>query len=210
MIVERLILGAYETNCYILRSSETATDCLIIDAGFDGDKLVGFLRQHNFNPVALVLTHGHIDHIAGVIALRTEFPDIKVYIHELDVEMFTHPEQNLSAFAGYSFTTEPADSIIRDGDIIEKAGVKFQVLHTPGHTSGGISLYSEQDGIAFVGDALFAGSVGRTDFPGGDMARLIASIKDKLLKLPDKTVVYPGHGPATTIGEEKVHNQYLQ
>jgi hydroxyacylglutathione hydrolase len=210
MIVERLILGAYETNCYILRSSETARDCLIIDAGFDGDKLVGFLRQHNFNPVALVLTHGHIDHIAGVIALRTEFPGIKIYIHELEAEMFTRPEQNLSAFAGYSFNTEPADSIIRDGDLIEEAGVKFQVIHTPGHTLGGISLYSERDGIAFVGDALFAGSVGRTDFPGGDMALLITGIKDKLLKLPDKTVVYPGHGPATTIGEEKVHNPFFQ
>ena len=210
MEIDCLILGLYETNCYILRRDEQIKDCLIIDAGLDCGPLVDFLRQCKLNPVALILTHGHIDHIAGVNALRDNFPDIKVYIHQLDAEMLEEPFSNLSAMTGAAFTTEPSDFTLQEGDIIEQAGVKLQVLHTPGHTPGGISLYSKEDGIVFSGDALFADSVGRTDFPGGSMMQLVAGIKDKLLTLPDETKVYPGHGPETTIAREKAYNQYLQ
>ena len=111
---------------------------------------------------------------------------------------------------GRPFTAGPADFTIDEPDIIEQAGIELTVLHTPGHTPGGISLYSDEQGIVFVGDTLFAGSVGRTDFPGSDTSRLINSIKEKLLTLPDKTVVCPGHGPRTTIAREKTHNPYLQ
>jgi glyoxylase-like metal-dependent hydrolase (beta-lactamase superfamily II) len=111
--------------------------------------------------------------------------------------------------AGSSFTAGKADRLIDEGDTIDKAGIRLRVIHTPGHTPGGICLYSEKDGVIFVGDTLFAGSIGRTDFPNGDMRQLIEGIKHKLLVLPDDTVVYPGHGPETTIGREKTDNPFL-
>ncbi len=210
MEINCLILGLYETNCYILRRDNKAGDCIIVDTGLDCEPLIDFLRQGKLNPTALVLTHGHIDHIAGVNALRENFPNIKVYIHEFDSGMLEEPLSNLSAMAGAAFITEPADFTLQDGDVVEQAGIKLQVLHTPGHTPGGISLYSAEYGIVFSGDALFADSVGRTDFPGGSMTQLVAGIKDKLLTLPDETKVYPGHGPETTIARERAYNQYLR
>lgn len=210
MKIDHLILGSFETNCYILRNSETAKDCLIIDTGLEAGGLVDFLQQHRLNSVAVVLTHGHADHITGVAALQKNFPDLKVYIHKLDEEMLTGAQSNLSELAGTRFSSEPADFLIEEGDIIEQAGMKLEVLHTPGHTLGGISLYSKEEGIVFVGDALFAGSVGRTDLPGASTAQLIKSIREKLLLLPDETTCYPGHGPTTTIAREKTHNPFLK
>jgi hydroxyacylglutathione hydrolase len=218
MKIDCFALGAYETNCYVLRHPARdamqpggqAEDCLIIDAGFDSGQLVDFLHEQKLNPVALVLTHGHIDHIAGLNVLRDNFPNMKVYIHKLDAEMLEEPLSNLSAMTGAAYTAGPADFILDDKDVIERAGIKLQVLHTPGHTPGGISLYSNEQGVVFVGDALFADSVGRTDFPGGSMTQLVRGIKDKLFTLPDETKVYPGHGPATTIAHEKAYNQYLR
>lgn len=209
MKIDRLILGAFETNCYVVRDSDSATECLIIDAGLQADRLIDFLGRHKLNPVAVILTHGHADHIAGVALLRQSFPRIKVHIHKLDAQMLTQPEHNLSAFAGEPITTGPADSLLQDGDIIEQAGVKLQVLHTPGHTPGGICLYSKDEEIVFTNDTLFAESVGRTDFPGGSTSRLIKSIRGKLLTLPEQTKVYPGHGPVTTIAHEKAGNPFL-
>ena len=210
MKIDSFILGAYQTNCYVLRESETAKDCLIVDTGLEAGELVDFLSEHKLNAVAVVLTHGHADHITGIGALRAKFPNLKVYIHKLDSKMLTKPMSNLSILTGRFFKTEPADFSIEDGATIEQAGIKLKVLHTPGHTPGGICLYSEEHAIIFVGDTLFADSVGRTDFPGGSMTKLIKGIKEKLCVLPDDTIVYPGHGPATTIGREKTNNPYLQ
>jgi len=210
MKIDRLILGSFETNCYILRQSEAARDCLIVDTGLEAGELIDFLQQHKLNPVAVVLTHGHIDHVTGVALLRQNFPEIKVYIHKLDAEMLTGAKDNLSALSGQTFSTEPADGFIKEGDKIEQAGIELEVLHTPGHTPGGISLYSKQDGLIFVGDTLFAGSVGRTDFPAASFAQLVKSIKGKLFTLPDETLCLPGHGPSTTIAQEKEHNPFLQ
>jgi glyoxylase-like metal-dependent hydrolase (beta-lactamase superfamily II) len=195
MKIDALALGAYETNCYVLRSSETAQDCLIVDAGLGADKLIKFLHDNNLNPVSVVLTHGHIDHIKGVAALRVEFPDIKVHIHKLDAEMLTEPHANLSAMTGAAFSVEPADFLIEEHSVIEQADIKLSVLHTPGHTPGGICLYCEDEGIAFTDDTLFADSIGRADFPNGNMEQLLQSIREKLFTLPDETKVYPGHGP---------------
>lgn len=183
---------------------------MIVDAGLGPGQLIGFLKEHKLNPVAVVLTHGHIDHIASVAALREHYPDIRVYIHKLDAEMLIDPEHNLSALVHPGgFNTRPADSLLEDKSIIEQAGIRLEVLHTPGHTPGGICLYSKAEGIVFTNDTLFAESVGRTDFPGGSTDELIKSIKEKLLTLPDDTKVYPGHGPITTIAHEKAHNPYL-
>ena len=209
MKIDRLILGSFETNCYILRQSEAAKDCLIIDTGLEAGELVDFLEAHKLNPVAVVLTHGHADHITGLVALRNKFPNIKVYIHKLDAEMLTGTKSNLSALVGVLFRTEPADFLIEEGYVINEADVKLQVLHTPGHTPGGICLYSKDEVLVFVGDTLFADSVGRVDL-GGNMTQLIKSIKEKLCILPDETTVYPGHGPVTTIAQEKQNNPYLQ
>jgi hydroxyacylglutathione hydrolase len=210
MKIDRLVLGAYQTNCYILRAGEAAKDCLIIDTGLEAGELIDFLEVHKLNPVAVVLTHGHIDHIIGLAALRSRFPDIKVYIHKLDAEMLTGEKNNLSAMAGISFSSKPADFSLEEGNVIEQANIKLDVIHTPGHTPGGICLYSKADDIAFVGDTLFANSVGRTDIPGGSTTQLIKSIKEKLCNLPDETVAYPGHGPATTIAQEKANNPFLK
>jgi glyoxylase-like metal-dependent hydrolase (beta-lactamase superfamily II) len=209
MKIDGFILGDFETNCYVVRAEESATDCLVIDIGFNPDELVGALAEKKQNPVAVVLTHGHADHIVGLDHVRQRFPRIKVYIHELDAPMLGDANANLSAFVEGAYTAEPADVLLRDGDIVEEAGIRLEVLHTPGHTPGGICLYARQEGLVFVGDTLFADSVGRTDFPGGDMGQLIRSIKNKLLSLPDSTVAYPGHGSRTTIGRERRANPFL-
>ena len=209
MKIDYLILGGYQTNCYVLRQNDAAQDCLIIDPGLEADELLDFLDEQKLNPLAVILTHGHIDHIAGVTALRSRFPEIKLYIHKLDANMLSEPVNNLSTMTGAGFTTEPEDVSLQDGDEIDLAGVKLLVLHTPGHTPGGISLYSKQDGVVFVGDTLFADSIGRTDFPGGSMSQLLNSVRLKLFTLPEKTEVYPGHGPATTFAAEKAHNPFF-
>jgi len=225
MKIDRLVLGEFETNCYIVQSAEQSPECLIIDTGLDVGALLAFIEHNKLTPAGVVLTHGHIDHIAGVDALRTKFPSITTYIHKSDAELLTDSVGNLSFMvdstlrldsgqasspqAGRSFNAGQADHLVDEGDIIDRAGVKLRVIHTPGHTHGGICLYAEREGIIFVGDTLFADSVGRTDFPGGNMKQLIDGIKTKLLTLPDETIVYPGHGPQTTIKREKLHNPFL-
>ncbi|GAG37546.1 unnamed protein product, partial [marine sediment metagenome] len=153
MKIDRLILGAFETNCYILRNSEKARDCVVIDAGLEAGKLIDFLGEHKLNPAAVVLTHGHIDHVAGVAVLRKSYPEIKVYIHKLDAEMLRETASNVSARIGRQPSTLDiigTDFLIEEASIIKQAGIKLQVLHTPGHTPGGICLYSKGEGIVFT------------------------------------------------------------
>ena len=204
------MLGEYQTNCYVLRETEQADQCLIIDAGLAAEQLLDFLSERKITPVAAILTHGHIDHIAGIALLRENYPDIEVSIHRGDAEMLTEPMANLSTMMGSPFSTEPAQVLLEDGSLIERAGIELQILHVPGHSPGGICLYSSEMGVVFTDDALFADSIGRTDFPGGSMTELLKSIKQKLWPLPDETVVYPGHGPSSTIGREKKYNSFLQ
>ncbi len=209
MQIDRLVLGDFQTNCYVVRAEEKSTDCLIVDTGLDGRDLMTFLAERQLEPSAVALTHGHADHIVGLEAVRRKFPQIKVYIHELDGAMLTDAEINLSTLTGIPFTTEPADVLLTDGDVIQEAQITLKVLHTPGHTPGGVSFYVEREGVLFAGDTLFADGIGRTDFPGGNMAQLIQSIRTKLLVLPEETAVYPGHAMRTSIGREKAHNPFL-
>jgi len=210
MKIDCLVLGAYETNSYILRPSSNSSDCIIIDTGLQSEELLDFLKKSKLNPLALILTHGHPDHTTGVSALRDDFPRIQVYIHALDAKLLVSPPSLLVAMAGIRIRrAASADVLIEGPTTVEIAGIVLEVFHTPGHTPGGICLYSREDGVVFVGDTLFEGSVGRTDL-GGDMAQLINSIKQKLLTLPDETIVCPGHGPQTTIARERTYNPFLQ
>jgi hydroxyacylglutathione hydrolase len=141
MKIDRQVLGEFENNCYIVRSNDSAADCLVIDTALDVRELPAFLDRHKLTPAAVILTHGHIDHIAGVNALRKKFPSILIYIHKLDAEMLGDANGNLSLMAGFSFTAGKADRLIDEGDTIDKAGISLRVIHTPGHTPGGICLY---------------------------------------------------------------------
>jgi glyoxylase-like metal-dependent hydrolase (beta-lactamase superfamily II) len=210
MEIQRLIISDYETNCYVLRQDTESADCLLIDTGLEGRTILNYIEEMKLNPVAVVLTHGHADHIVGLGDLLIKYPDIKVYIHKEDAAMLTDPVENLCALVGIDFKTKAADVLLDDGDVVEEAGIRLQVLFTPGHTRGGICMYCENEGMVFVGDTLFADSIGRHDFPGGNYEQLIQSIKNKLLTLPDETVCWPGHGVQTTIGREKRSNLYLR
>jgi glyoxylase-like metal-dependent hydrolase (beta-lactamase superfamily II) len=209
MKIDTLVLGDFQTNCYVVRADEGSRDCVVIDPGLSPEPLHDFLAERDLNPVAVLLTHGHADHIAGLNMLRKHWPGVPAVIHAGDAPMLTNPVGNLSIVTGTPFTCEAADVIIDEEGPIEYANLRFEILHTPGHTPGGICLYCPEEGVVFAGDALFAGSIGRTDFPGGDYEQLIEGIREKLLNLPDDTTVRTGHGPATTIGTERHGNQYL-
>ncbi len=206
------MLGPFETNCYVVRPepSQPGDPCWIVDAGFDPADLIALVRERWLRPELLILTHAHGDHIAGVRDVRATWPSVPLLIHEAEHDWPGDPDLNLSAAIGIPVAAPAPDRLLRDGDELQLAGSRWRVLHTPGHSPGGITLYSEADGVALVGDALFAGSVGRTDFPGSDASTLARSIREKLYTLPDKTTVYPGHGPLTTIGREKKTNPFVR
>ena len=209
MNIKTLVLGDLQNNCYVVTPDSPSGECVIIDTGLSSEPLLDYLQQSQLSPQALLLTHGHADHIAGLNLLRQTYPDIKVAISKADASMLADPEANLSYLVGISFTALPAD-IILDGPVsIEFAGICFKVLCTPGHTPGGVSFYCEKDNVVFSGDALFQGSIGRVDFPGGDFDTLISSIKSELFSLKPQTKVYSGHGSATSIEAEMKFNPYF-
>lgn len=179
-------LGPIETNCYVVGDEH---ECLVIDPGwFQIDELDKMIDNRRVE--AVVATHGHYDHIAGVDAIRNKYRT-KLIIHEEDAEMVGSAEANLSSLFGEAGEFRPAEETVKDGDTLSAAGFSFKVLHTPGHTRGGICLYT--DGILFCGDTIFAFGVGRTDFPGGSYDELRSSIREKIFPLPDETRIYPGH-----------------
>lgn len=209
MKINHLILGDYETNCYILQANPDSRNCLIIDTGLEASDLLDFLDKKSLNPLALILTHGHADHITGAAPLREKFPKIQILIHKDDVEMLACGKMNLSILAGITEKSPAADTLLEDGQQLNIAEIKLKVIHTPGHTTGGICLYDENNNTLFSGDTLFAGSVGRTDLPGGNTQQLLESIKQKIFTLPEQTTVYPGHGPETNVEREKQTNPFF-
>jgi glyoxylase-like metal-dependent hydrolase (beta-lactamase superfamily II) len=210
MEVDSLVLGLYETNCYVLRKDSAVSECLIIDTGLDPNGMLEYLTAKKLQPAAVVLTHGHSDHIGGVEGIKSKYTETKIYVHQADESMLTDAHKNLSLITGCTIDCPKADVLLKDGDIVDEAQIKLTVLHTPGHSPGGISLYFQDNQILFSGDTLFADSIGRTDFPGGDMQQLVRSIRERLFVLPGSTVVYPGHGPQTSIGHEKKYNPFVK
>jgi len=198
-------------NCYIAQLGGQ-TDCLVIDPGLGPQSVVDHLHQHGLVPRAILLTHGHIDHTAGCGMLKRLWPDCPLVIGAADAPKLTDPMQNLSGLFGFPLTSPPADRTVNDGEVYSAAGFDLRVLAIPGHSAGHVVYLWEapRPQVAFVGDVLFAGSVGRTDFPDGDFEALAAGIRAKLYTLPDDTILYSGHGPATTVGTEKRTNPFVR
>lgn len=217
MFIHKIPVGPLKVCCYIV-AGKISNDAMIIDPGADAEAIIDFLKKGRLTPKIIVLTHGHGDHIGANTGLKKAFPDIQICIHEEDQDMLPYPAKNLSilsAFYGGPTVRSPlANRLLRDGDTITVDEHIFDVIHTPGHTPGGICLSSKkrENGkppILFSGDTLFKESIGRTDFPGSDQEKLLRAIKERLFVLDEDTIVYPGHGPSTTILEEKKHNPFV-
>jgi len=205
VIVEKLVVGPFASNCYIV-GSQSNKEGMIIDPGDEAKQILKRVKDLELDIKFIVLTHGHIDHTGALKEVR-EVTGAKVAIHADDAKSLK--VQSLSRIFGLSYPTPPPpDRLLKDGDSLDVGGMHFEVLHTPGHTSGGICLLGE--GVVFSGDTLFNYGIGRTDLPGGSSSQLMNSIQTKLMTLPDNTVVYPGHGPDTTIGAERVGNPFLR
>lgn len=201
-------VGMLATNCYFA-VNEQLGEGVVFDPGADCGAILRMTEQAKAKVVAICLTHGHSDHIGALEELR-EATGAPVYIAEADAECLADPEINLSFFIGGNITCAPAECFAKDGDVLELAGIRFEVLATPGHTKGGLCYYVKDEDVVFAGDTVFCESIGRTDFPGGSYRELINSIKTKLLTLDDKVNLLPGHGPLTTVGWERRRNPFLQ
>jgi hydroxyacylglutathione hydrolase len=209
MEIDCLELGDFMTNCYVIRESSAAQECLIIDPGYGAEPLVELLQSKGLRPGRILLTHGHCDHIAGIKLLKESFETAAVCISGADAPMLTDDKLNLTWMTGDLLGLEEPEETFTAGDTIGLGGLEFKVLPTPGHTPGGVSFYCAAEGVVFVGDALFSGSIGRTDFPGGDTQTLLNGVREQLFTLPEDTRVYTGHGSATTIGVEKSTNPFF-
>ena len=206
MKVIRMAAGIYAANCYIVYSENTK-DGIIVDPGGDSDEILDVINERDINIDYIILTHGHGDHIGGVISLINKLK-VPLLIHEEDVDMISDANMNLSNIMPSGPVELKPDRLLKDGDIIKFGDLEAEIIHTPGHTKGGISIKIGDNLI--TGDTLFQGSIGRTDLIGGDYDTIISSIKKKLLIFPDYTIVWPGHGAESTVGSEKRNNPFLR
>jgi len=206
----RIVCGDLQENCYIVWQ-EDRNECIVFDPGADAHVLREEIVGRKLSVAAFLLTHCHGDHIGALAPMKASFPDAPIYCPELEVEWLAKPTLNLSYFLGHAITAPPPEKIVRDNDVIELAGLSFKAIHIPGHSPGGTAYYLQAEGKehphVFCGDILFAGSIGRTDLPGGTGEDvLVSGIRERLFILPDTTMVHPGHGELTWIGDEKDDN----
>lgn len=202
MILETVVVGSMEVNCYILARNENSR-AVIIDPGAQGRKISMALEKHKLKPALIINTHGHYDHIGADNELNAP-----IYAHKLDAPLLKDAMLNMSGLFALPYAVKSEVKFLEDNQVIELDGIELKVLHTPGHTAGGISLVLQkpENKIAFTGDTLFCRGIGRSDLAGGSEEVLIKSIKERLFTLPDETKIYPGHGKSSTIGEEKRNN----
>ena len=205
MMLAKLVVGPLQVNCFILADEKTK-EAVVIDPGDDAQEILKIISDKGLKVKYLVSTHGHFDHVGANMALK-EATGAELLIHEGDAQLMASATMQSRAFGMNSASSPQADRYVKHGDVINAGEIALKVLHTPGHSQGGISLLEQ--GMVFTGDSLFAGSIGRTDLPGGDLTTLLRSIKTNLMTLPDDTKVFCGHGPASTIGEERRENPFL-
>ena len=206
MKIERFVLGILETNCYLIENEETK-ELVIVDPAKCPDYMISHVKSIGYEPKAILLTHGHFDHVMGIKGWLKEF-DIPVYLHEDEKQILENPGLNLSGMLRTKYLYDKA-YCLKDGEILEIAGLAFKIIHTPGHTAGSCCYYEETEEILISGDTLFCRSVGRSDFPTGSASALAKSIREKLFCLPETVMVYPGHGELTCIADEKQYNPFV-
>lgn len=209
LFLDVLVEPTFQENCYVLWVD--SGEAWIVDPGFPPTpaRVLDMLNTRQLRPSAIVLTHGHLDHMAGVDLLRAAVEGLPLIAPADEQHMLTDPSANLSAGTGFPIAIAPATRVLRAGDTLALGPLHWTALDVAGHSPGGLAYHCADAGVVLSGDALFAGSVGRTDFPGSSSTRLIRNIKDNLLSLADNTVVYSGHGPPTTIGEERRGNPFI-
>jgi hydroxyacylglutathione hydrolase len=205
VILEMLVVGPIQSNCYIL-GCERTRQAAVIDPGGDVDKILMTLAKANLRCVYIINTHGHFDHSGGNRRLK-EVTGAQLIIHRGDAPMIVHQAANGGMWGMKIENSPPPDRTVEEGEFITFGDISLKVLHTPGHSAGGISLVVDR--MAFVGDTLFAGSIGRTDFPGGDHEGLLRNVREKIFVLGDDVVIYPGHGPKTTVARERRTNPFF-
>lgn len=206
MVIKTFIAGMMQTNCYIISNEETK-ECFLVDPAVCTPDMISYIKENDLKMQAILLTHGHFDHILGITEFLREF-EVPVYAYEAEKELLEDAEKNLSSAYGMFYIFKDAE-YLKDGQVLEIAGMKIKVIYTPGHTIGGCCYYLEDEKVLFSGDTLFYTSIGRTDFETGSYNKLVNSVRLKLFRLPEEVKVYPGHMSETTIGYEKKYNPFL-
>ncbi|HJZ93607.1 MAG TPA: MBL fold metallo-hydrolase [Gemmataceae bacterium] len=206
--VQTIMSMPFAENTYVVWR-DGSSDALVIDPGTEPGLILEFLREHELVPAAILNTHGHADHIAGNADLKAAYPAAPLIIGTNDAPLLADPDLNVSRPFGFEVVSPPADRLVREGDTLVFAGLTLDILDVPGHSPGHVVFVVRDEGMVFGGDVLFRGSIGRTDFPGGSFETLADGIRKKMYALPPTTVIYPGHGPVTTVGHERRNNPFV-